>query len=87
MTSRKKYFFIHSIEYFFLAGVVLTSLISLFLLTDFTVKTLLVFVLTSVYLIWGLIHHWLEHDLKLSTILEYAAMALLVLWVLLSVAS
>lgn len=83
---RKQYFITHSLEYFFLALIFLSSLITLFVLPDGGSRIILVFSLVILYLLWSLIHHWVEHDLHISTILEYLSISFLILWVLLSIA-
>lgn len=46
-------------------------------------QTVSIFLTASFYVLWGIVHHYLEGDLHLRVIMEYVAMALLgflVLW-------
>ncbi len=36
------------------------------------------------YVIWGIIHHWLHHDLYLAVVIEYIAVAALGLFIVFS---
>lgn len=41
---------------------------------------------SSIYVIWAIIHHWLDHDLTVKIILEYACFAALAALILIGLA-
>lgn len=46
-------------------------------------QTVSIFLTASFYVLWGIVHHYLEGDLHLRVIMEYVAIALLgflILW-------
>jgi hypothetical protein len=53
-----------------LAAIVLFS-------SDKTFQVVLVWVLSFIYVIWGIIHHWIHKDLHPKIILEYLLIAAL----------
>jgi uncharacterized membrane protein YjjP (DUF1212 family) len=48
------------------------------------VQVLSVFITAIFYVIWGTVHHYLENDLHLRVVFEYAAVALLGFLILLT---
>ncbi|MBU2577297.1 hypothetical protein KKA69_00530 [Patescibacteria group bacterium] len=48
------------------------------------VQVLSVFITAVFYVVWGIVHHYLEEDLHLRVVLEYAAVALLGFLILLT---
>lgn len=41
---------------------------------------------SSIYVIWAILHHWLDHDLTVKIILEYACLAALAALILIGLA-
>lgn len=78
----KRYLFKHILQYILILLVSSSVLITLFLLEDRQQKILIIYSLASLYLLWGILHHYYEHDLSLEVVLEYLIFATVILWVL-----
>lgn len=75
--------FAHYLALLFILG---SGLFAFFYFRSFPqVQVISIFVTASFYVLWGIIHHYLEGDLHLRIIAEYAAIALLGFLVLFSV--
>ena len=74
----------HSGHYLVLLFILIFGGVSLFYFQRFPqAQVVSVFLTASFYVLWGVIHHYLEGDLHLRIILEYLAIALLgflILW-------
>jgi len=83
---KQSYFLTHGLQYLILLAIFGASFLIIFILPDRTTRSLVALGLLVCYFLWGVLHHLIEHNLQKSTILEYLAMAILGLWVLLSIA-
>lgn len=81
----KRYLFKHILQYILILLVSSSVLITLFLLEDRQQKILIIYSLASLYLLWGILHHYYEHDLSLEVVLEYLIFATVILWVLVNI--
>ena len=82
---KQSYFLIHCLQYLLLLAIFGASFLIIFILPDRTTRSLVALGLLVCYFLWGALHHLIEHNLQKSTILEYLAVGLLALWVLLAV--
>lgn len=80
----KKYLIIHSFQYFLILLVFISAFLTLLLLQDRQQKILIVYSLAGLYLLWGILHHYYEHDLTPEIILEYLIFATVILWILIN---
>ncbi|MBM4401874.1 MAG: hypothetical protein FJ044_01355 [Candidatus Cloacimonetes bacterium] len=79
------YFIRHASQYTLLLLILAGGILTLFLIHDRAIKLTIAFALTALYLLWAILHHWEEKNLQVSLLLEYLAIAALILWVLISV--
>ena len=75
----------HAFQYTLLLLILAGGILTLFLIQSHTLKLTVVFALTSLYILWAILHHWEEGNLQMSVILEYLVIAVLILWILISV--
>ncbi len=68
----------HLPHYFALFGVLIVGLLAfLFFSYDRLFQASVAVALAASYVSWGIVHHWLHHDLHLSVVIEYIAVACL----------
>lgn len=83
----RNYFTKHIAQYLIIFLILAAGLTVVFSDIAAATKLAAVVALALLYLIWGIWHHWEDHkEVGLTTAAEYALVALLILWVLLSVA-
>ena len=74
----------HKFHYLVLLFILVFGIVSFCYLRRFPqAQTVSIFLTASFYVLWGVLHHYLEGDLHLRVILEYLAVAILgflVLW-------
>jgi hypothetical protein len=62
-------------HYGYYAGLLIIALGGLFLITrtgvDYQLKMLLIVLITLFYIVWGVLHHYIHHDLTVKIVLEY----------------
>lgn len=75
----KKILIEHLVEYLLLLVVLTIGYLILKFVPGITWKIILSFTLASFYLGYGSYHHFNEKELKLSIVLEYTAVALIIL--------
>lgn len=82
----RKYFLNHALQYAIILLILLTGLVVAFSPVGRLVKLSAVVGLAALYFIWGVWHHWEDHEeITLATVVEYTLVAILILWVLLAV--
>lgn len=83
----RSYFFRHLIQYLLLAGIILLGITVALAAPGYPTRLLAAVGLPLLYFGWGVLHHLLEHRLSLPTVLEYLAISLILLVVLLNLTS
>lgn len=78
------YFSRHLVQYLLLIGIILLGIAVALIAPSYQVRLLSAVSLPVLYFIWGILHHFLEHELNLGTILEYFVISLILLVVLLN---
>lgn len=69
----------HTTHYLILFGIILLGFALLtFFSASKSMQLAACFFVAIVYLCYGLLHHWLEHDLTIKIVVEYVLVALLV---------
>ncbi len=82
----REYITKHFAQYVLMMLILITGVVTIFSEIDQSVKLLTIVSLSAIYFIWGIWHHWEDHaKITLTTAAEYALVALLIFWVLLSV--
>lgn len=68
------------ISHYFILLVLLNIGIGAFLYFDFNrfYQIVIIMLVSIIYVLWGIIHHWLCEDLHLKVILEYVAVSAMV---------
>lgn len=74
----------HLLQYSILIAIFLVTIPLLFIVTNFLVKLLIIFGLSSLYLLVGVWHHREEKKINKAIFLEYLAISLLIFVVLFS---
>lgn len=78
----------HFSHYLVLLFILLTGLAAFFYFQRFPQAQIVsAFLTASFYVFWGIVHHYLEEDLHLRIVFEYAAVALLGFLILLALVS
>lgn len=83
MKSRKTETIVQGIDLFLLALILATCFYGLFYYRHIIYNQIIVSIFLGVgYICWGVFHHWHLGDLKIKIVMEYTAMAALVVFVL-----
>jgi len=80
--SRHKYYREHILQYGLLVLATVFFISVLFQLKDFLVKLAVIILISSIYLLWGIWHHWEEKNLTSAHVLEYLVISALIFGVL-----
>ena len=77
----------HFFHYFILLMIIFSGLAAFFSFRNYPMVQLLVGIVTALsYVIWGIVHHFVDKDLNVKVIIEYLAVAIfaiIILWNLL----
>jgi hypothetical protein len=72
----------HLFHYAFLLALILCAGIAAIWLQNSTYRWWIIGPIALTYLVWGIWHHWEHHDLTKEVVLEYLAIALLLVVVM-----
>lgn len=76
----------HLFEYIIIILLFAVTVTALSSPIDYIQKLLFVGISVIIYFIWAVWHHWEDHRLTKETLLEYMALALLLFWLLITIA-
>lgn len=82
----RRYLLNHAFQYLVILLLLMSGIRVIFSSTERLWKLLVILSLSLLYVIWGLWHHWEDHEkTTLATLTEYLLVAVLILWILLAV--
>ncbi|MCA9391873.1 hypothetical protein KC614_01550 [candidate division WWE3 bacterium] len=82
----KKYINAHILQYFFILLLFALTVTVIEARIDLVYKLIIITITIFVYFFWSVWHHWEDHTLTTSVVLEYLTLTAILLWLLINLA-